>query len=676
VCYAMLCYAMLCTMYHELLTWFHLTSSYIYVCVCVCVCSLPVSVSMSICRADVFFFSCCCLDQFSELRFTFRGFNDAESNLKKLTKIVKQHGGTIVDVKESLDDMEPCITHVVSNKSYFSQGPESDECLLDALAADIPVVTAKWIEDSDKKQSICTKDTIKYRLDNPLVISSSSSSSRKRKKSTSAASSASASSSPYFATSKRAKKESTSTPSASASASASASTSKRLIDMKRSKAEWKEFLKNVPKKNAVNHNEMLTDALDELKRNEFNQGDQYKGMAYNKASSTLKQFPEPILSGKEASRLPGIGAKIAAKIDEIIETGGLQRLDNDRGDEKLQAINDLTRVHGIGRKHAQELYDKHDIKSLQHLAAHQDLLTDTQKLGFKYLKDLEQRIPREEVQQLSAYVKRAANDIDTDLILTTCGSYRRGESSSSDIDILITHKEWTGSSKAPKSVEKIVPRLDELGFLVAALSHGKKKYMGICKLPETDLEDDTKGDTKMMKRKTGTKKSTKKSTKKNTKKNKSALPPSMFFSIPSLEDVDDESDDSSSSESDIFQSRSRSDVKRVLASIADIDSQEPDPTLPLSSSESDQTKKHTHRRIDIRFIPKDRYPAALTYFTGPDSLNRDMRVKAQEMNMKLSEYGLVKVDDQGNELESLPVSSEEDVFAHLNMPYQKPQDRR
>lgn len=54
----------------------------------------------------------------------------------------------------------------------------------------------------------------------------------------------------------------------------------------------------------------------------------YKSNAYRKASTTLSKLPERVKSGAEAKKLPGIGDKISKKIDEFLETGKLQKLEN------------------------------------------------------------------------------------------------------------------------------------------------------------------------------------------------------------------------------------------------------------------------------------------------------------------------------------------------------------
>lgn len=54
----------------------------------------------------------------------------------------------------------------------------------------------------------------------------------------------------------------------------------------------------------------------------------YKYNAYRKAAGMLSALPERVKSGEEAKKLPGIGVKIAKKIDEFLQTGKLQKLED------------------------------------------------------------------------------------------------------------------------------------------------------------------------------------------------------------------------------------------------------------------------------------------------------------------------------------------------------------
>lgn len=84
-----------------------------------------------------------------------------------------------------------------------------------------------------------------------------------------------------------------------------------------------------------------------------------------------------------------------------------------------------------------------------------------------------------------------------------------------------------------------------------------------------------------------------------------------------------------------------------------------------------QLKKNPVRRIDIRFVTYDSYYSALLYFTGSMELNKKMRNIAKAKGLKLSEYGLHKIDDNSK----LNITSEEDFFKALDMEYLEPKDR-
>jgi len=55
-----------------------------------------------------------------------------------------------------------------------------------------------------------------------------------------------------------------------------------------------------------------------------------------------------IKSGEDARRLQGIGKRIAGKIDEMLKSGHIEKLDEIKGDEVNKAVHDLAQVVGIG----------------------------------------------------------------------------------------------------------------------------------------------------------------------------------------------------------------------------------------------------------------------------------------------------------------------------------------
>lgn len=137
-----------------------------------------------------------------------------------------------------------------------------------------------------------------------------------------------------------------------------------------------------------------------------------------------------------------------------------------------RSIAAFTLIYGVGRNVAAQLYDR-GARTVQDLIDHADYydLTDSQKLGLKHYEDLKQRIPREEVAQVRQYgewislVPRStlsdlspssavdiAKEIDPKLEVYCMGSYRRGEPTCGDIDLLVTRntedgKDHTGMIK-------------------------------------------------------------------------------------------------------------------------------------------------------------------------------------------------------------------------------------
>lgn len=67
--------------------------------------------------------------------------------------------------------------------------------------------------------------------------------------------------------------------------------------------------------------------------------------------------------------------------------------------------------------------------------------------------------------------------------------------------------------------------------------------------------------------------------------------------------------------------------------------------------------------VDVAFIDKESWPAALLHYTGSKEFNIHMRKLAQKLGYKLNEYGLFK-----NGIKAA-ISSEKDIFAALNLEY-------
>ncbi|XP_008977647.1 DNA polymerase beta isoform X2 [Sapajus apella] len=190
----------------------------------------------------------------------------------------------------------------------------------------------------------------------------------------------------------------------------------------------------------------ITDMLTELANFEKNVSQAiHKYNAYRKAASVIAKYPYKIKSGAEAKKLPGVGTKIAEKIDEFLATGKLRKLEKIRQDDTSSSINFLTRVSGIGPSAARKFVDE-GIKTLEDLRKNEDKLNHHQRIGLKYFGDFEKRIPREEMLQMQDIVLNEVKKVDSEYIATVCGSFRRGAESSGDMDVLLTHPSFTSES--------------------------------------------------------------------------------------------------------------------------------------------------------------------------------------------------------------------------------------
>lgn len=236
--------------------------------------------------------------------------------------------------------------------------------------------------------------------------------------------------------------------------------------------------------NEGNPNHDLCDFLQELAQYERNVSKNvFKYNAYRKAAATLGALPERVKSGEEARKLPGIGDKIAKKIDEFLATGKLRKLEDINKDDTNVAINLLTRVSGIGPAKAKELVDA-GIKTLEDLKSPRAKLNHHQKIGLKYFDDFEKRIPRREIQEIERVLKSAIIDLDERYVVTICGSYRREKEESGDIDALLTHPMYTSKNARSDvaSLKSIVECLEKKRLIVDTISLGRTKFMGVCRL--------------------------------------------------------------------------------------------------------------------------------------------------------------------------------------------------
>ena len=138
------------------------------------------------------------------------------------------------------------------------------------------------------------------------------------------------------------------------------------------------------------------------------------------------------------------------------------------------------------------------IKKLQNETKYLSKLHKASLVGIKYFKDMSQKIHREEIQRAEAILKGISLSFNKDLILTLCGSFRRGATKSGDIDCLISHpslktiEELTMYNSNTVSNDNIfqnfVKILIDAKFIIDLLEMGNIKIMSFCNVINSDSQ--------------------------------------------------------------------------------------------------------------------------------------------------------------------------------------------
>jgi DNA polymerase beta len=209
--------------------------------------------------------------------------------------------------------------------------------------------------------------------------------------------------------------------------------------------------------------------------------------------NVIKKQEKEILAGEDLKGIKGIGEGSIIRINEILAMGKLDEIVIDiEGKKYLKQIEELEQVYGIGRKTAYNFVKNKKIKSVEQLKEMHEKgkisLPYHIVLGLKYHNVYKEMIPREEIIKIDKYLKKIGKQIDPDIELIICGSYRRGKPFSNDIDVLIVNK----NIKTKKDIEskenylkKVVAALHNENFLLDDIDKDFiVKYMGFCKFKQ------------------------------------------------------------------------------------------------------------------------------------------------------------------------------------------------
>ena len=212
--------------------------------------------------------------------------------------------------------------------------------------------------------------------------------------------------------------------------------------------------------------------------------DHWRLTAYRRAIAALRKETRKILTKEEAFPIPFIGERLAAKIEEIVWTNRLRRLENASLEPNDQILQIFMKIYGVGYAQA-SLWVDQGHRTLHDLATKVPL-TKNQQIGIAHYDDFLQRIPRAEVTAHDTLVRSAISALDPTVRVTIGGSYRRGAPDCGDIDFIITKPKCAIASLRTLVIDTIVPHLLATKYLQAGLavtssrSDGSKWHGAAC----------------------------------------------------------------------------------------------------------------------------------------------------------------------------------------------------
>jgi len=175
--------------------------------------------------------------------------------------------------------------------------------------------------------------------------------------------------------------------------------------------------------------------------------------AYRNAARILGDLPQEaralVERGDDLTRLPGIGADLAGKINEIVTTGHCNMLDRLRK-ELPPAITELLKIPGLGPKRVKMLWHDLDVQTVEQLqrAAQDGRIRALHGFGEKTEQNILQAVQAHASQSKRFKLATAAQYAETLRAflqavpgvqqVVVAGSFRRMRETVGDLDILVT----------------------------------------------------------------------------------------------------------------------------------------------------------------------------------------------------------------------------------------------
>jgi len=206
-------------------------------------------------------------------------------------------------------------------------------------------------------------------------------------------------------------------------------------------------------------NEEFINLLKSIKKARTLTSDEISVRAYSSAIGTLASYPYTLTSPHEVHALPGCGEKISKLYQEWRETGHLQELDILEADPMLHTLKLFYDIYGVAAITAREFYHR-GWRDLDDVTLNWSSLSREQQIGLKFYDDFQIRIPRAEVEKIAAVILEYANRFQEGYQMCIVGGYRRGQETSGDVDVILTHPDEEATKDL---ITPLVKELEEEG---------------------------------------------------------------------------------------------------------------------------------------------------------------------------------------------------------------------
>ena len=219
---------------------------------------------------------------------------------------------------------------------------------------------------------------------------------------------------------------------------------------------------------STNPNIRTIEKLDKMAHYYDRTADHWRTISYRKCITALKTQSEHITTREQAMRIPGIGGRLASKVEEIACTSRLRRLESTICDPNDQLLQLFMGIYQVGLPTASK-WIAQGHRSLEDLRSKADL-TPNQKIGIDHYDDFLTRIPRREVTAHVDIVRSACAKVDAQIQVIVGGSYRRGAVDSGDIDMIIARDNASLENIRTILIDTVIPELLREGFLKVVLA--------------------------------------------------------------------------------------------------------------------------------------------------------------------------------------------------------------